>query len=123
MNPFTQMATTLTAHAVSPWAIQEAMPEKGLSRTERIRRLLAAATRPVTAAEIAFDMDTEFPNFGAHLVWLLMKYDISKGRVLLRNGRYSYNHDYDTAEASAIRAAENLLKRNGYQIKPPKGKV
>lgn len=86
MNPFGQIAATLTAHTVPAWDIAETKP-KGLSRTETIRRLLKSASRPVTAAEIAFDMD-EFPNFGAHLVWLLLKYDIQKGSVLHQDGKY-----------------------------------
>lgn len=117
MNPFAQIAATLTAHTLPAWDATEAMP-KGLSRTETIRRLLKAASRPVTAAEIAFDMD-EFPNFGSHLVWLLLKYDIQKGRVLLQDGKYHWNHAYDTAEAAAIRDAVKLLKSKGYKVKEP----
>lgn len=117
MNPFAQIAATLTANTLPAWDVAEAKP-KGLSRTETIRRLLKTASRPVTAAEIAFDMD-EFPNFGSHLVWLLMKYDIQKGRVLLQEGKYRWNHAYDTAEAEAIRDAVKLLKSHGYKVKDP----
>lgn len=117
MNPFTQMATVLTASSVPAWNVAD-IPEKGLSRTETIRRLLKAANRPVTAAEITFDV--EFPNFGSHLVWLLLKHDISKGRVIFKDGRYSWSHEYDSAQATAIRDAIKLLKSNGYQVKPPK---
>lgn len=49
MNPFTQMATVLTASSIPAWNVAD-IPEKGLSRTETIRRLLKAANRPVTAA-------------------------------------------------------------------------
>lgn len=117
MNPFTQIAATLTAHTLPAWDVAEAKT-KGLSRTETIRRLLKVASRPVTAAEIAFDMD-EFPNFGSHLVWLLLKYDLQKGRVLLEDGKYRWNHAYDTAEAAAIRDAVKLLKSHGYKVKEP----
>lgn len=117
MNPFVQIAATLTAHTVPAWDVAEAK-QKGLSRTETIRRLLKSASRPVTAAEIAFDMD-EFPNFGAHLVWLLLKYDIQKGRVLHQDGMYRWNHVYDTAEAEAIRGAVKLLKSHGYKVEEP----
>ena len=118
MNPFAQMATVLAA-AHAPAFSQSEPISKGLSRTERIRRLLRAATRPVTAAEIAFDMEDEFPNFGSGLVWLLLKYDIQKGRVILARGKYSWNQEYDTAEAAAIRDAVKLLKLHGYKVKGP----
>ncbi|ARV17510.1 hypothetical protein AEP_00550 [Curvibacter sp. AEP1-3] len=117
MNPFAQIAATLTAHTVPAWNASEVKPQ-GLSRTETIRQLLKSASRPVSAAEIAFDMD-EFPNFGTHLVWLLLKYDIQKGRVLFQDGKYRWNHAYDTAEAEAIRAAVKLLKNHGYKVKEP----
>lgn len=119
MNPFTQMATTLTAKTVAAWNIDTDERPRGLSRTETIRRMLKAASRPVTAAEIAFDME-EFPNFGSHLVWLLLKYDISKGRVIFNEGKYSYNPAFDTAEAAAIRDAVKLLRQHGYKVREPK---
>ena len=118
MNPFQQMASALTASRMAAWPVDRAV-EAGLTRTERIRRLLKSASRPVTAAEIAFDMGDEFPNFGSHLVWLLLKYDIQKGRVVFNEGKYSWNHDYDTAEAAAIREAVLLLKKHGFKVKEP----
>ena len=118
MTPFTQMAATLTAKTISAWNIDTDERPRGLSRTETIRRLLKSATRPVTAAEIAFDMD-EFPNFGSHLVWLLLKYDISKGRVTLADGLYAYRHDFDTDAEAAVRDAVKLLKAHGYKLKAP----
>lgn len=121
MNPFIQMATTLSAKHATAWGDTSSPSEPGVSRTERIRRLLKTASRPVTAAEIAFDMGDHFPNFGAHLVWLLLKHDISKGRVRqIRAGLYRWNEDYDTAQATALREATALLKKHGYQVKPPK---
>jgi hypothetical protein len=62
-------------------------------------------------------MGEEFPNFGSHLVWLLLKYDIQKGRVILDGGRYTWNHAFDTAEAASIRSAVQLFQRHGYQVK------
>ena len=121
MNPFTQMAAALSVKHATAWGDISSPSEPGVSRTERIRRLLKAASRPVTAAEIAFDMADHFPNFGAHLVWLLLKHDISKGRVRqIRAGLYRWNEDYDTAQATALREATALLKKHGYQVKPPK---
>lgn len=118
MNPFTQMAATL-ARAHTPAWVSQVAPEPGMSRTERIRRLLKASSRPVTAAEICFDMAEHFPNFGSHLVWLLLKYDISKGRVTLDNGKYRWNKEYETAQAQAIRAAIKLLEQHGYEVTQP----
>lgn len=119
MTSFAQMATALTAHTAPAWS-PEALPTGDMSRTERIRRLLKAAHRPVTAAEIAWDMDEHFPNFGSHLVWLLLKYDMAKGRVILRDGLYSWNHDFDTAEQVAIRQAVKLLRSHGYAVREPR---
>ena len=118
-STFVHMACSLTLKTPVDWApAMEALP-KDLSRTERIRQLLKCAGRPLTAAEIAWDLSDHFPNFGSHLVWLLLKYDMQKGRVLFSGDRYSWNHDYDTAEAVAIRAAVALLRKNGYKVKAP----
>lgn len=119
MNTFQQMAAVLTASSIPAWSVGAAQIEKGLSRTERIRRLLKAAARPVSAAEIAFDMGEEFPNFGSHLVWLLLKYDLQKGRVHLRDGKYTWNHEFDAAESQAIRSAVQLLRKHGFKVKEP----
>ncbi|MEP6770272.1 MAG: hypothetical protein ABI893_00635 [Polaromonas sp.] len=112
------MTATLTAAHMKPWPSQ-AVPERGLSRTERIRRLLKQATRPVTAMEICFDMAEHFLNFETSLVWLLLKYDIKKGRVIFEGGKYRWNDAYDTAEAAAIRAAIKLLASHGYEVALP----
>jgi len=118
-SPFVYMACSLTLHSLAATpADAEAIPD-GLTRTERLRRLLKTYRRPVTAAEIAWDMDDHFPDFGAHLVWLLLKYEISKGRVLFADGKYTWNREYETAEAQAIRAAVKLLKHHGYKVKEP----
>lgn len=117
MNPFSQMIDALSTHHTPPWGIPEAGGGKQTSRTETIRELLRSATRPVTAPEIAFDVD--LPSFNTNLVWLLLKHDISKGRVILQNGRYSWNHEYDSAQATAIRNAVQLLKRHGFDVEGP----
>jgi hypothetical protein len=39
--------------------------------------------------------------------------------VVLNEGKYSWNHDYDTAEAAAIREAVLLLKKHGFKVKEP----
>lgn len=118
-SPFIYMACSLTMQPIGNWISKADVPEPGLSRTERIRRLLKASSRPVTAHEITWDMADHFPNFGSHLVWLLLKYDIQKGRVILVDGKYSWNHDYDRAESRAIRDALSLLKKHGYKVKGP----
>jgi hypothetical protein len=110
------MAYALTLNAPKDWkAVQDEIPA-GLSRTDRVRRLLKCAGRPLTAAEIAWDLEDHFPNFGSHLVWLLLKHDMQKGRVIFEEHKYRWNHEYDTAEAAQIRAAASLLRKNGYQV-------
>ena len=117
MNPFQQMAQALAQKTA--YMQRTAVSTKGMSKTDTIRCLIKSSSRPLSAAEIAFDMD-EFPNFGAHLVWLLMKYDMQKGRVILTDGRYRWNHEYDSQEAEELRDAVKLLKKHGYQVKPQK---
>jgi len=85
-----------------------------ISRTERIRQLLRQEARGMTSGEIAFDLGKHFPNFCPSRVWMLLKHDISKGRVRLADGLYYYNAGFDTDIATEIRAAEALLKRHGY---------
>lgn len=119
-SPFVHMACALTLHHPRSWPAESAAIEPGISRTERIRRLLKSTGSAMTDAEIAWDMADHFPNFGAHLVWLLLKYDIAKGRVRqIRPGLYRWNDAYDTAHAAAIREAVKLLKAAGYEIKEP----
>ena len=121
-SPFVHMACTLTLRVQCDWQPSqhaESIP-KAISRTERIRQLLRLEGRAMTDAEIAFDMVDHFPNFGAHLVWLLLKYDIAKGRVrMIRAGLYRYNDEFDTDQAQALRDAEKLLKSHGYKVKGP----
>lgn len=120
-SPFVHMACALTLHHPRSWPAESAAIEPGISRTERIRRLLKSTGAAMTDAEIAWDMADHFPNFGAHLVWLLLKYDIAKGRVRqIRPGLYRWNDDYDTAQAAAIREAIKPLRAAGYKIKEPK---
>lgn len=119
-SPFIHMACSLTLQPVRTWKAEVDAIEPGLNRTERIRRLLKATGAALTDAEIAWDMADHFPNFGAHLVWLLLKHDISKGRVRqIRPGLYRWNDEYDTAEAAAVRDAIKLLKTHGYRVKAP----
>lgn len=126
MNSFDQIATTLT-HG-NPWAMakpRQVKPaiEPGISRVERIRQLLKSTGTAMTDAEIAWDMADHFPNFGANLVWLLLKHDIAKGRVrMIRHGLYRWNDEYEGATQTAIRAAIKLLKRHGYQVTEPGSK-
>lgn len=118
-SPFVYIACSLTLQPVNVKREDAEPMPAGLTRTERIRRLLKTYTRPVTAAEIAWDMADHFPDFGTHLVWLLVKYEIEKGRVLYADGKYTWNHEYETAEAQAIRDAVKLLKRHGFTVVQP----
>ncbi len=65
----------------------------------------------MSAAEIAFDLDPDIPSFNSGLVWLLLKYDIQKGRVLLTNGMYAWNFEHESAEATAIGRPSSCSKR------------
>ena len=116
-NPFTHMAGSLGSRPVPNWTLADPQA-KPLSRTETIRRHLKESGCAMTSEEIAFDLDDTLPNFGSHLVWLLLKHDVKKGRIVF-DGRYSWSTDYDTAEAAAIRAAVKLLKANGYGVTEP----
>ena len=116
MNPFTQMATVLARSAFPEAPPVRVKREPGESRTESIRNLLREATRPMSAAEIAYDL--ELPS--SCTVWLLMKYDMQKGRVLLADGLYQWSHDYDRQEAEELRSAVKLLQKAGYTVKAPK---
>jgi hypothetical protein len=121
-SPFVHMAISLTMQPVvmPSWHAESAAIEPGIGRTERIRRLLKSTGAAMTDAEIAWDMADHFPNFGTHLVWLLLKHDISKGRVrMIRHGLYRWCEEYESAEATAIRAAVKLLTKNGYTVKAP----
>jgi hypothetical protein len=122
-NPFSAMAAALAAKPVSMTSRAEEAPdaeEEKISRVERIRRLLKSSGAAMKDAEIAWDLADHFPNFGAHLVWLLLKYDIAKGRVLMiQKGVYKWNAEYESAKQKGIRAAIKLLKANGYTVIKP----
>lgn len=116
VNPFTQMATVLASQPAFPTATPVRKSRAGgVTRTDSIRDLLRESSRPLSAAEIAYDLD--LPS--SCTVWLLMKYDMQKGRVLLADGRYTWNHDYDTMEAQELRDAVKLLRRYGYTVNGP----
>jgi hypothetical protein len=114
MNPFTQMAGVLSRPSF-PTAPAVRKRREGITRTDSIRELLRDATRSLTAAEISFDLD--LPS--SCTVWLLMKYDMQKGRVLLADGHYRWNYEYDSQEAEELRDAVKLLKKHGYTVKAP----
>jgi hypothetical protein len=114
MNPFEQMANSLKRQAPAKSFWQPGSAPKSQTRVGAIRDLLKSEARPMTAAEIAFDVD--LPSHTQNLVWLLLKYDIKKGRVLLSEGLYTWNAEFDSREEVAIRAAIKLLKKNGYTV-------
>ncbi len=114
MNPFEQMTKALERKQRVQTSWQPGTQPKSKSRTGSIRELLKSTGRPMSAAEIAFDLD--LPSHTQNLVWLLMKYDIKMGRVLLQDGMYSWSVKHESAEAAAIRAAIRLLKKNGYTV-------
>jgi hypothetical protein len=114
MNPFEQLTKTLARRQPVKSAWQPGLAPKSQTRVGGIRDLLKSEARPMTAAEIAFDVD--LPSHTQNLVWLLLKYDIQKGRVLFSGGMYTWNAEFDSAEEAAIRAAIKLLKKSGYTV-------
>jgi hypothetical protein len=114
MNPFEQMSKALMGRKLEQAFSQRAPESRPPSRVGAIRELLKREAREMGAAEIAFDVD--LPSFNQNLVWLLLKYDIAQGRVLLKDGMYSWNAEFESAEQAAIRAAIKLLKKNGYTV-------
>ncbi len=117
MNPFAALATELVRSNRQGWATPEAQ-EKPKSRTGTIRELLKSSDRPMTAFEIAMDVD--LPSFTSHLVWLLLKHNIKLGRVIFVDNKYSYNHAWDTDLAASLRDAEKLLRKHSYAVAAPK---
>ena len=116
MNPFEQMTKALARKRRVQTSWQPGARPKSESRTGSIRELLKSTGRPMSAAEIAFDLDPDIPSFNSGLVWLLLKHDIKMGRVLLVEGMYAWNFEHESAESTAIRAAIKLLKKNGYTV-------
>lgn len=114
MNPFEQMSKALARKRRVQTTWQPGAEPKSKSRTGSIRDLLKSTARPMSAAEIAFDVD--LPSHTQNLVWLLLKHDIKMGRVLLQGGLYVWNFEHESAEATAIRAAIKLLKKHGYAV-------
>lgn len=114
MNPFEQMSKALARKQRVQTNWQPGAQPKSKSRTGTIRDLLKSTARPMSAAEIAFDID--LPSHTQNLVWLLLKHDIKMGRVLLQDGLYAWNFEHQSAEATAIRAAIKLLKKHGYAV-------
>lgn len=114
MNPFEQMTKALERKQRVQTNWQPGTQPKSKSRSGSIRELLKSTGRPMSAAEIAFDVD--LPSHTQNLVWLLLKHDIKMGRVLLQGSLYAWNFEHESAEATAIRAAIKLLKKHGYTV-------
>lgn len=114
MSPFEQMSKALARRKPVKAIPNLGMEPKAQSRVGAIRDLLKSEARPMSAAEIAYDVD--LPSFNQSLVWLLLKHDIKKGRVLFSDGLYAWNTEFDSAEQAAIRAAIKLLTKSGYTV-------
>ena len=114
MNPFEQMSKALARNQRVQTTWQAGEAPKSKTRVGGIRDLLRSTARPMSAAEIAFDID--LPSHTQNLVWLLLKHDIKMGRVLLQGSLYAWNFEHESAEATAIRAAIKLLKKHGYAV-------
>lgn len=112
MNAFESVAATLSKLGTRPRIDPPAgHPDEVVSRTEQIRRLLAAQG-PLTGANIATQLEFE----RTELVGALLKNDIRKGRVEHVGGRYRLVDDWDEHLQSELRDAAALLRRNGYTV-------
>jgi len=58
------------------------------------------------------------PAYGHDVTWS-QNLQIT-GIFSLEDGKYRWSEEYDTDEATAIRAAIKLLKANGYRVTQPK---
>lgn len=87
----------------------------GMSKTEAIRALLRAGPR--TALSIAVELD--IPE-GSGRVAALLKGDLHKGSVVMVDGRYQINDDYDAQLQRELAQAAALLRRHGWSVKEPK---
>lgn len=111
----------------SPWAglmaprtrrvAHSAREEKPTSKAGTVRALLRTHG-PMTSAAILLDDSIDIRDAG--LLWALMKWDMSTGRVILRDGTYSLNADYDERLQAEISAAVKLLKGKGFKVEGPK---
>ena len=93
MNPFEQMSKSLARYQPGKSLRTPGVEPKSQSRVGAIRDLLKTEARWMSAAEIAYDVD--LPSFNQNLVWLLLKHDIQKARVVLSGGMYFWNAEYD----------------------------
>lgn len=112
-NPFNQIAATLASQPAWPFASATPQPEKGVSKTERMRAYLRQHGS-ATAATLA---DEGNLNTRA-LVGALLKGDLARGLVFRRNGRYFWNPQFDQAHQQRLAEAAALLRRNGYRVEP-----
>lgn len=114
-------------HVASPWAgllaprtrrVTPSAPESTPTSKAGAVRALLRKHGPMTAAQILLDDSIDIRDAG--LLWALMKWDMSTGRVILRDGTYSLNADYDERLQAEISAAVKLLKGKGFKVEAPK---
>lgn len=114
MNPMQQIATTLAGRG--PWLA--AQPSEGapkrVNKTEAMRNYLRANGK-ATAPDLAMEADVEQTG----LVGALLKTDLQRGRIFMRDGRYHWNPEHDERQAAEVRQAIALLKRQGYKVLKP----
>jgi hypothetical protein len=90
--------------------------DEPVSKVDRMRRALRDAPGVLTAAELAKAADLK----ATALVYALLKPDVARGRVHVRDGAYEWNRHYDEELAAELAAAAALLKRHGYKVERAK---
>jgi hypothetical protein len=116
INPFAPMAASLL-RTVST-ATQAAPLDENENRTERIRKVLREAGRPMSSIEIV--VKAGFPRgTNSGLVGALLKWDIRQRRVVYDADHYYWNDEEAAREAAELRHAAQLLRRHGFTVSEP----
>lgn len=111
MNPFDQIAATLSGRQAWPFAPKVANDPRPVSKTEIMRVFLR---RHGSASSATLADEADVPGHG--LVGALLKGDIAKGSVFHRDGRYHWNPQFDADLHRQLMDAKALLTRHGYEV-------
>lgn len=115
MNPFTQIANTLSAR--SPKRSERphstttcAKPNKTMALRDYLRDI-GPATAVTLADEVGLDR--------VDLVSALLAKDLLRGRIERVGNEYRFNHQYDDAVRSGEQDMARTLRRAGWTVTPP----
>ena len=111
MNPFDQIATTLTGRAPWPFQAIDKQDQKPESKTERMRAYLRqhGAANAATLAD-----EANVPSTA--LVGALLKTDLHRGSVFRRGHKYHWNPQFDAQHHQRLAEAASLLRANGFTV-------